>query len=391
MEGYTVLVIVALSCIGKVSATDVTLTPAGKKYVNVGESLTMVCEIHESVNFLLSQETVFMHKNMVTKTETILTRQKAKLEGIDNYDNYEVDMSIDGNIIVRLTIHSIAANMDGEFSCRIKPLTEQEWSNQATVDLIVIKPPSAIEMTFQEQVIMSEMQQGIKLKEGMYSVVCKSVGSNPAASLALQIGNQVIEGNTEVTMDDAEMTGRQYVSRVEGHLNFDHKHFNQHLVCTAELPHEVGDIDRGTIKASVELIGVAEKPVVYCMNTSSAVGDRYVKITCIVAKNPKTKSVAFEIGSTNTVLVPNEQTEDFTEVVEKDYNGTHRAITLVIHTVERGDFLEEYYFNVVGVDGKDYRYPVHLQMMTIGASSNYVSGFLLSAACVLAMFGKFLV
>ena len=65
------------------------------------------------------------------------------------------------------------------------------------------------------------------------------------------------------------------------------------------------------------LVCVVEKPVVQCMNTSSAVGDRYVTITCIVAKTPITKSVAFEIGSTNKVIVPNDQAEDFTEVVEK--------------------------------------------------------------------------
>ena len=87
-------------------ATDLTLTPNGKKYVKVGDTLTLVCEIHESVSFLLSQEAVFMHKNLVTQKEMILTRQKAKLDGIDNYDNYEVDMELGQKITVRLTIKS---------------------------------------------------------------------------------------------------------------------------------------------------------------------------------------------------------------------------------------------------------------------------------------------
>ena len=118
------------------------------------------------------------------------------------------------------------------------------------------EPPSDIEMTVGTQVITTDVQLGIKLKEGSYSIVCKAVNSNPAAELAITIGNHQIEGTQHEQMDSAQMS-RQYVSTFDGHLEFTHEHFNQRLICTAQLPAEVGSTDLDPITASVELIGVA--------------------------------------------------------------------------------------------------------------------------------------
>jgi len=360
------------------------VTPEGdvKRIVNVGDSVELKCQTNKGMVLFFDYKLQWWHKSMVDPDNAVETKlaDQGTLTDAASPDVFEAIATRDEPVFYALKVKSVKANHDGMFICRFVPNKPDERDQvQMEFEFVIKNDVQGIGFVFDgEKPVTNDAEQTVERTEGDYGAKCMAMGFAPNAGIQMFLDDEELSsGGTDISSD-------MEASKASGQRLY-----------TAQAEVKVISLKKRHKKISIPLHIIQLKPTIKCeVNNSAHVGDKYVKLTCIV--NHATVDVdhyAFEIGESGEVITKDGKSKNFHELKVKTLDSGRDEVTLDLYQVDKWHFNTPYYLDVFlvadeGEDPEKFRKTTTLIMLesTSEATLTMVSlGLVLSLSALLSL------
>lgn len=208
--------------------------------------------------------------------------------------HYKLDYKTISNtkgFLFNLTIAEVKHEDDGIYTCNLMgdeliggtDKSKEVVVSHKTVHVIVLNPVERVTVRIKAvagassstPIVLGDMP--IKVKPGVYEVICESRGSNPAPIMGLMY-NEAPQSDISVEYSDS------IVDKQIKHKGIFHKSITfdatlgveQTLVCSAKLPNGQYPMKEAGLKLHVAI----DEPDIVCLNVSTKEDDKRVKLSC---------------------------------------------------------------------------------------------------------------
>lgn len=373
-----------------VDATELKVEGNLKRILTPGGQESFTCRINEGLTLILKNDISWVHRSLVSNTEQILTTQEAhhKDASPDKYGIEFVAKTDPGTnsqyLLATLTVKNVEAGDDGQYICRNTEKSSSMATDSQPVDVSITHDVQKVSLSIHNRKPVTGTER-IELEEGEYPVRCEAKDFSPDVDIKIAIGGVPVTGISKATQIDNALSSaansRRYSAMAgASRLMLSSEDSGKTLSCTATATFP----GARSSTASVILTVLSVQPVFHCnKNISAPVGDRYVKLTCIV-EHPDVgiDKFAWVYGDSGTTIEGSAVIGNYDESSIEKLNDTHSRATLKLYIINEDSF-GNYFLDVRTVKGASFREGIFLAEDTTSSASSVaptvliVVGFLL--------------